>query len=80
MSANKFAGAIKVPANRVTAILKMQRGITADTALRLHKFFGTSAEFWMNLQEMYELDVARLNLAKDIETIPTCAEFLSACA
>ena len=59
LSANALAIAIKTPANRILAIIKGQRGITADTALRLAQYFGTSAEFWMNLQQAYELDCAR---------------------
>lgn len=57
MSANAFAKALDVPANRITAILKGQRAITANTALRLARFFGTSARFWLNLQQSYDLKV-----------------------
>ena len=53
-----LAKAIDVPANRITAILKGQRGITGDTAVRLATFFNTTAEFWMNLQKTYELRLA----------------------
>lgn len=80
LSANKIALALNIPPNRITAILRKQRGITADTALRLSKFFGVSAEFWMNLQEQYELDLAKKQLSKEIDTLPTCDEFLAACA
>jgi addiction module HigA family antidote len=55
LSANKLAQAIGVPTNRVTAILNETRGLTADTALRLGKFFDMSPEFWMNLQKSFEL-------------------------
>jgi addiction module HigA family antidote len=55
LTANALAKAIGVPANRITAILKNERGITGDRAIRLGKFFQTSAEFWMNLQMTYEL-------------------------
>ena len=55
LTANGLAKAIKVPANRITAILKGDRGVTGDTALRLGAFFDTSAEFWMNLQMTYDL-------------------------
>ena len=55
MTANAFAKAIGVPPNRITAILKDERGITGDTAIRLGTFFKTSAEFWMNLQMSYDL-------------------------
>lgn len=50
MSANQLALAIRVPANRITAILRAERSITADTAVRLGRYFGTGAAFWMNLQ------------------------------
>lgn len=68
-NASQLAARLHVPANRITQILKGQRAISADTALRLGRFFGTSAGFWMNLQKMYELDLARQEHGKDIETI-----------
>ena len=58
---------IVVPANRITAILNGSRGITADTALRLSRYLGTSAEFWVNLQTTYELRVAEIEAGKQIE-------------
>jgi len=58
INANVLAKAIDVPANRITAILNRQRGITGDTAVRLAVFFNTTAEFWMNLQKTYELRLA----------------------
>ena len=58
INTNMLAKAIDVPANRITAILKGQRGITGDTAVRLAAFFNTTAEFWMNLQKTYELRLA----------------------
>jgi addiction module HigA family antidote len=58
INANVLAKAIDVPANRITAIIKGQRGITGDTAVRLAAFFNTTAEFWMNLQKTYELRLA----------------------
>ncbi len=58
LTANALALALRVPANRITVILKEERGITADTALRLARYFGTSADMWMNLQYRYDLDVA----------------------
>ncbi len=58
INANMLAKALGVPPNRITAILKGQRGITGDTALRLSTFFNTSPEFWMNLQKTYELRLA----------------------
>jgi len=67
LSANALALALRVPANRVTAILKDQRAVTADTALRLGRYFGTSARFWLNLQQAYDLSRARGELAARIE-------------
>lgn len=58
MSSHALAKALAVPPNRITAILKGQRGITADTALRLSCYFGTTPQFWMNLQQTYELRMA----------------------
>ena len=62
LTANALTKAIGLPANRITAILKDQRGITADTAIRLGTFFKTSAEFWMNLQMTYDLRTAEKEL------------------
>ena len=59
MSANAFAQALHVPANRIMAILKGTRSITADTALRISHFFGTTPDFWLNLQTSYDLKVAK---------------------
>ena len=67
LSANALALALRVPGNRITAILNGQRGITADTALRLGRYFGTSAQMWMNLQATYDLEVAEDTLAGQIE-------------
>jgi addiction module HigA family antidote len=70
MSANPLAMALRVPATRIGAIVKGERSVTADTALRLARFFGTSAEFWMNLQSMHDLTKARLKsgavIARDV--------------
>ena len=71
VSASELARRIKVPTNRVTGILNGLRGITGDTALRLAHFFGTSAEFWMNLQSMHHLHVAEAKTGKSIERLPT---------
>jgi antitoxin HigA-1 len=71
LSAKKLADLIKVPPNRLYQVLAGKRNITADTALRLSKYFGTSADFWMNLQATYELDVARQEIGKTIQRIPT---------
>jgi addiction module HigA family antidote len=59
ISANTLATAIRVPATRIGAIVNEQRGITGDTALRLAKFFDTTPQFWMNLQSLYEIEIAR---------------------
>jgi antitoxin HigA-1 len=59
MSVNALAMALRVPATRIGATVKGERSVTADTALRLARFFGTSPEFWMNLQAMYDLTKAR---------------------
>ena len=66
MSASALANALDVPANRVTAILNGQRGITADSALRLSRYLGTTPEFWMNLQKTYELRTAEIDAGKEI--------------
>lgn len=67
LSANAFAAALHVPANRITAILNGQRGITADTALRLSRYLGTTAEFWLNMQKTYELRLAERTAGKRIK-------------
>ena len=67
LSANALANALHVPANRITAILKGQRGVSADTALRLARFFGTSPDFWLNLQKDYDLRVAMREVQDEID-------------
>ncbi|NGZ95672.1 MAG: addiction module antidote protein, HigA family [Nitrospira sp. WS110] len=66
INANTLARALEVPANRITAIIKGQRGITGDTAVRLATFFNTTAEFWMNLQKTYELRLAERALSHKV--------------
>lgn len=61
LSANALAKAIDVPANRVTAILNAERGITADTALRLGRYFDTTPQFWMNLQQTWQIRRAEID-------------------
>jgi len=70
MSAAELARNLDVPTNRITGILNGQRAITGDTALRLAHFFGTSAEFWLNLQSFYELRVAQTKVGKSIKSLP----------
>ncbi len=67
LTANALAGRLGVPANRITAILKGQRGVTADTALRLARYFGTTPEFWLRLQQTYELRVAEIESGDEIK-------------
>ena len=71
MSAAELGRQLKVPANRITEILNKQRAITGDTALRLGHFFGTSAEYWLNLQAIYELRLAEQKSGTDIRSLPT---------
>lgn len=70
MSAAELGRQLKVPTNRITAIMNGQRAITGDTALRLAHFFGTSAEFWLNLQSLYDLRVAQQKAGKSIKGLP----------
>lgn len=66
INANTFAKALDLPANQITAIIKGQRGIMGDTAVRLSAFFNTSAEFWMNLQKTHELRLAEQALSETV--------------
>lgn len=68
--AAKLAAIIDVPANRITQIIKGKRSITADTALRLGRYFGTAPDFWLNLQKIYELDLARQRMGDSFTHIP----------
>ncbi len=70
MSAAELARRIKVPTNRITGILNGQRAITGDTALRLGRFFGTTGEFWLNLQKLYELRLAEEKSGAAIARLP----------
>src|ERR1700730_11683171 len=71
MSAAELARKLDVPTNRITGILNGQRAVTGDTALRFAHFFGTSAEFWLNLQSLYELRLAQEKAGKSIRHLPT---------
>ena len=66
LSANALSKALGVPVNRITAILNGQRGITADTALRLARYFGTTPQIWLNLQQAYELRRAEIAAGRQI--------------
>ena len=68
LSANALSKALDVPVNRITAILHGQRGVTADTALRLARYFGTTPQVWLNLQKTYELRRAEVAVGRRITT------------
>jgi addiction module HigA family antidote len=70
ITAAQLARDIRVPANRISAVLHGRRAITADTALRLGRYFDTSPEFWMNLQQLYELRQAAKHIGTGIRTVP----------
>ena len=71
MSAAELARRIEVPVNRITEILNGRRAVTGDTALRLGHFFGTSGEFWLNLQKLYELRRAEQKNGAEISRLPS---------
>ena len=77
LSANALSKALGVPANRITAILRGQRSVTADTALRLARVFGTTPQFWLNMQQAYELRRAEIEagreIAKSVRPLQTAA-------
>ena len=75
LSAYKVAEACHLPRTRIERIAREEIGITADTALRLAKFFGTTPEFWLNLQSLYELRVAQKRAGKSISRLPTLKHF-----
>ena len=66
LSANSLSKALDVPVNRITAILNGQRGVTANTALRLARYFGTTPQVWLNLQKTYELRRAEIEAGREI--------------
>ncbi|HTC91752.1 MAG TPA: HigA family addiction module antitoxin [Bryobacteraceae bacterium] len=70
MSAAELARKLDVPTSRITGLLNGQRPMTGDTALRLAHFFGTSAEFWLNLQSLYDLRIAEKKAGKSIKALP----------
>lgn len=67
LSANRLAAELHVPANRISAIVNGTRGITADTAMRLGRYFNTTAEFWLNLQTTHDLTRAQVEVGAEIE-------------
>jgi addiction module HigA family antidote len=77
LSAKSLADVIQVPPNRLYQLLAGKRSMTADTALRLGQYFSMSADFWMNLQSAYELDLARRQLGKTIRRIPKRSRILT---
>jgi addiction module HigA family antidote len=70
ISAAQLARTLRVPANRISQIIAGKRAISADTALRLARYFGTTPDFWMNLQKTYELDLARQLVGKALARLP----------
>ena len=67
ISQNRLGADLRVPPGRINQIIKGKRAVTSDTALRLAKYFGNSPEFWMNLQQMYDLSKTRAESGKQIE-------------
>ena len=76
ITAYRLAKETSIPQTRISEILKRRRRITADTALRLSKFFGNSAEFWLGLQNDYDLEEEKKHIEKDLEKIPNYAEIV----
>jgi addiction module HigA family antidote len=68
LSMNRLAQDIRVPANRISTIIRGQRGITGETALRLGRYFGTTPAYWMNMQARYDLETARDEWESRIES------------
>jgi antitoxin HigA-1 len=73
VTATELARQVNVPPNRITQIIKGQRNITGDTALRLGHWFGMSAQFWLNLQSAYEIRLAEQLVGVEVQTLPTFA-------
>jgi len=74
VSPTELARQIRVPANRISQIINGKRSITGDTALRLAHWFGTSPQFWMNLQALYDVRIAEEDAGTEIKTLPTKPE------
>ena len=66
-SLNELARALRVPMNRISAVVNGKRSITADTAMRLSRYFGTSPQYWLNLQSAYDLEVAAIKIGSKID-------------
>lgn len=75
ITATELSRQLRVPANRITGILNGARSVSADTALRLGHWFGTSAEFWLNLQKSYELRLAERERGSEIRRLPRRAAY-----
>ena len=67
ISLNELARALRVPMNRISAVVNGKRSITADTAMRLARYFGTSPQYWLNLQSAYDLEVAAIKIGSKID-------------
>ena len=74
VSPTELSRQIRVPANRISQIINGKRSITGDTALRLAHWFGTSPQFWMNLQALYDVRIAEEDAGTEIKTLPTKPE------
>jgi len=74
LSPTELAPQLQVPANRITQILKGDRAITGDTALRLGHYFGMSPQFWLNLQSLYDLRIAEQKVGRAVQSLPTLRE------
>jgi antitoxin HigA-1 len=75
ISLNELARALRVPMNRISAVVNGKRSITADTAMRLARYFGTSPQYWLNLQSAYDLEIAEIKIGSKIdrEVLPRSA-------
>ncbi|GFM34189.1 HigA family addiction module antitoxin [Desulfovibrio subterraneus] len=78
LSASRLSGYLGVPLSRITEIVNEKRGVSADTAVRLAKFFGNSSEFWINLQVQHDLSKVNSEKQTEIKRIPNCHE-VAAC-
>ena len=79
LSANALAEKLDVAANRITEILRERRGVTADTALKLARYFGTTPQVWINLQKEYELRTAEIRVGRQVNARVNLGEKLADC-